>query len=390
MNILFMSDAPENPNAGAAGTEIQTAEALRNLGHNVDAVWAHDLPHRIKHGNLHYLVELPLAYRQRMLLSLKHKHYDVVHVTESHGYLAAKALGHLNRRAVFIHRSHGLEMRVHSDLAPWKEKYSNDVRSLPMRAISRLMTRALSHNWLKIATFADGHIVSSQQCGNFLREEMGVPGGRIAVIPQAAPDMFVSTPAMEMSPERLRRILYVGQFAFFKAPIVVAEVMGRLLDNSREMECTWVCSRKHHDEVRRLLPQYNRDRVELLDWMPQEELIKIYDQHGIFLFPSFFEGFGKAFLEAMSRGLCVIASNNGGARDIIIDGVNGMLLPAGCSEAFVNNCLELIETRQRAARMSIAAAETAKHFSWRRVAKETVAFYEKCLRQKTKSVALYA
>ena len=57
--------------------------------------------------------------------------------------------------------------------------------------------------------------------------------------------------------------------------------------------------------------------------------MQVYDEHGVFLFPSFFEGFGKAFLEAMSRGLVVVASNNGGMRDVIKDGQSGFLVKTG-------------------------------------------------------------
>ena len=80
---------------------------------------------------------------------------------------------------------------------------------------------------------------------------------------------------------------------------------------------TWVTSKLAHDQVLELLSETARPRVALLDWMPQKELLDVYDNHGIFVFPSFFEGFGKAFLEAMARGLCVVAADNGGASDVI-------------------------------------------------------------------------
>ena len=62
-------------------------------------------------------------------------------------------------------------------------------------------------------------------------------------------------------------------------------------------------------------------------------LVQVYDRHGVFLFPSFFEGFGKAFLEAMSRGLVVIASDVGGMHDLIRDGENGFLVAPGDAAA---------------------------------------------------------
>ena len=110
-----------------------------------------------------------------------------------------------------------------------------------------------------------------------------------------------------MDEGRLRRVLHVAQFAFFKAPTITAGAMNLLARAEPDLQFTWVCD---------LTPEANR-RAEILHWTTQDALRDIYDRHGIFLFPSFFEGFGKAFLEAMSRGLCVVASDVGGMHDLI-------------------------------------------------------------------------
>src|SRR5437763_14926263 len=109
--------------------------------------------------------------------------------------------------------------------------------------------------------------------------------------------------------------------------------------------------------------------------MPQENLIDVYDGHGIFLFGSFFEGFGKVFLEAMSRGLAVVATNVAGARDIIIDGENGVLVPPGDAAAMADAVTSLLADPERAASLAVHAAATARTYTWDRVARETAAFY---------------
>jgi len=358
MRILFMADVPRDPNAGAAGTEVRTAEALRALGHDVDEVWAPQLGRRIAHGNLHYLLELPRAYRREMRRATAAKQYDVLHVNQPHGYLAAKAKP---RGAVFVHRSHGLELRAECDLAPW--------RARPKLA-SRVMAAMLARHSRLIARYADGHIVSCGDDARFLRDELGVDSARIAVIAQAAPDAFVQTPAPPMTEEHLRRVLYVSQFAFFKAPHVAAAVMRAL---PPDVQCTWVCSRAHHAEVRALL---GGRAVELLDWMPADALRDVYDAHGIFLFTSYFEGFGKVFLEAMSRGLCVVATRVGGAADVIVDGENGLLIEPGDVAGPVGAIEALQRDPARATRIAARAAETARQYTWERVARETAAFYD--------------
>jgi glycosyltransferase involved in cell wall biosynthesis len=57
---------------------------------------------------------------------------------------------------------------------------------------------------------------------------------------------------------------------------------------------TWVCGKDQHAAALGLIDEDLRGRVTLLGWMPQHDLIDVYDRHGVFLFPSFFEGFGKA------------------------------------------------------------------------------------------------
>ena len=96
-----MADTPANPDSGAAGTEYQTMLALRRLGHEVDAIWGTDLPRRVAHGNLHCLLELPFAYRHRLLKRLWTTTYDIVHVNQPHGYLAAHACFSNKRRRPF-------------------------------------------------------------------------------------------------------------------------------------------------------------------------------------------------------------------------------------------------------------------------------------------------
>lgn len=358
MRILFMADVAPDPNAGAAGTELRTAAALRTLGHEVDEVWAPRLGRRIAHGNLHYLLELPGAYRREMRRAGR---YDVFHVNQPHGYLAAKSKP---PGSVFVHRSHGLELRAERALAPWRPR---------PKLASRVMAALLARHSRLIARYADGHIVSCGDDARFLRHELGVEERRIAVIAQAAPDAFVQTPAPAMTEERLRRVLYVSQFAFFKAPHIAASVFAMLARMRPELRFTWVCSRAHHAEVRALLGDAP---VELLDWMPAEALRDVYDAHGLFLFTSYFEGFGKVFLEAMSRGLCVVATRVGGAADVIVDGENGLLVEPGTIDEPVAAIDALLDDPARATRIAANAAATARQYTWERVARETAAFYD--------------
>ena len=247
-----MANVAPNPSSGAAGTEFQTMKALRELGHTVDDVWTDELSHHLRHFNLYNLLELPVAYRNALRKRLQSTTYDVVHVNQPHGYLAAKALRTLDTRAIFVHRSHGLEARVRCELARWKKQYGQDDRPAWRRACSHLLDASLELNNLAIARYAHGHIVSASECRDFLHDRYGVPLERIAVVPQAPPEEYRNCDPSRMTEKRLQKILYVGQYAFFKAPMVLARAVERILTALPRATMTWVCDKQHHGEARRL------------------------------------------------------------------------------------------------------------------------------------------
>jgi glycosyltransferase involved in cell wall biosynthesis len=244
------------------------------------------------------------------------------------------------------------------------------------------MASLLEFNNRSIAREADGHLVSADLCATYLREHFGVPPARIAVIPQAPPFAYQEVPVAALGSDRLDRILYVGQFAFVKAPMILAAAFEQVLAQRPQARLTWVCAASAHREAAALLGPLGRERVTFVDWMPQRQLMDVYDSHGVFLFPSFFEGFGKAFLEAMARGLVVVASREGGARDLIQPGENGLLVPAGDPAALAQACLAVQAGKVDAAQMSANARATALLHTWQGVAEQTADFYARLIAQR--------
>ena len=379
MRILCAADVHPDPNSGASGTEYQTISAMRRLGNEVNAIWADDLPHNYRHGNFHYFLELPKGFRDAVRRKWNQNTYDVIHVNQPHAYLAAVDHKRKGRPGIFVNRSHGWESRVRKALQPWRRVYGqpewNFSRSIPGKVLQKFLSR---HERL-VTRYSDGVIVSCTECRDYLLEEFCLDPYQVANIHQAPPESYRHTPSAPMIAERMKRILYVGQFAFFKGPVIVADIYNNLSELLTGVELTWVCAKEHHAPARALLTPRAAERTRFLEWQDQEALLRWYDYHGIFIFPSFVEGFGKAILEAMARGLCVIASMTGGAKDIITHGTDGLLVPVGQTKAFCDAVLSLVENYQRASTMAEAARETSCRYSWDRVAKETIYFYEALL-----------
>lgn len=379
MKILFAADVHPDPDSGAAGTEWQTIRALRELGHEVDEIWADELGRKIRHGNLHYLLELPYRYRSVIGQRCEAKQYDVIHANQGHCYLAAREHHRMRRHGVFVCRSHGLDDHMERVLKPWRSRLDvrgrRGAKALAGAAIDRLLHR---HDRLAYRD-TDGVLISSSIDETYLRDVMHMPAERIGRIAQAPSAAFVASPAPEMDGQRMRRLLHVGGYAYWKGVHAVAETLNRLHERQRDWRMTWVCRAEEQAQVMQLLAPAVRERVELVAWVSQQDLCRIYDQHGIFLVPSLFEGFGKVFLEAMARGMCVVGTHAGGMPDVIEDGRSGQLVGFNDPDAIVQRIEGLWANPEQAAAMSLRAAVTANEYSWGRVAKETVAFYQRLL-----------
>ena len=382
LRILVGANVPPDPNAGASGTVFQMNAALRRMGHVVDEIWAPDLGRRIGHGNLHYLLELPGAYEREVRKRWAVGEYDVVELNQPHAYRAARDHQRQGRRGVFVNRSHGHEVRSEEALAPFRAGMNGESRSLVRRAVSTALRPWLDRHWTQVVRWSDGFVVSSSEDAEFLHARYEVPAARVGVITQGVPQAFLDRPSAEWTAERLRRLLNIGQIAFFKGPKFLGEVVSLVLKEMPDVTMTWVCSPGDHAAARELIDPAVRQRVAFRPWMEQEELGEVLDEHGVFLFPSLFEGFGKAPLEAMSRGLCVVGTAVGGLRDYIRDGRNGLLVPVGDSRRMAQVTLALLRDPEQQQRISAAARATALEHTWDRCARDAEAFYRRLLSMK--------
>ncbi len=78
----------------------------------------------------------------------------------------------------------------------------------------------------------------------------------------------------------------------------------------------------------------------------------------MFVLPSFTEGFPNALLEAMALGLPVVTSDVPGCHDLVTDGVNGLLAPAGDSERLADAIERVLGDDPLAKRLGAAAKDT--------------------------------
>jgi phosphatidylinositol alpha-mannosyltransferase len=88
------------------------------------------------------------------------------------------------------------------------------------------------------------------------------------------------------------------------------------------------------------------------------------------------ESFGMVLTEAFAAGTPVVASDIAGYRDVVTDGVDGVLIPRGDAQALAETLRDLHEAPQRRVQMARAAALKAERFAWPQVGREVLGAYE--------------
>jgi glycosyltransferase involved in cell wall biosynthesis len=100
----------------------------------------------------------------------------------------------------------------------------------------------------------------------------------------------------------------------------------------------------------------------------------------IFVQPSFSEAFSQVLIEAMAVGLPVIATNVGGAREVITENQEGILIEPNSPESITVNVLKLLEHPQFRKRMAKQACESVRaRFTAEHMVENQFALYRKWL-----------
>ncbi len=110
------------------------------------------------------------------------------------------------------------------------------------------------------------------------------------------------------------------------------------------------------------------------------DIERLYAALDLYVLASYREGFPRSAMEAAAMGLPVVATDIRGCRQVVDDGVNGLLVPVHDADALAAAVLRLADSPEERASMAKAALDkAARDFDQRRVIETTLAVYERLL-----------
>jgi glycosyltransferase involved in cell wall biosynthesis len=139
-----------------------------------------------------------------------------------------------------------------------------------------------------------------------------------------------------------RLIGWVGRLHPQKGLEVLLRAMACLCEHERDIHLLLVGEGELRQELERRVKALGLAGVVTLAGL-REDVPDLLGMVDVFVFPSFWEGFPNAVLEAMAAGRPVVATAVGGTPELVVDGETGFLVPTGDARALVHAIKVLLD-----------------------------------------------
>lgn len=303
-------------------------------------------------GAVQFVVEL-IRYRP-----------DVIHLhTASGGSFVRKSL------LFWISRPSRVPVVIHIHGSGIQEYYENSPR--PIQAVIRATLCRAS------AVIALGERWAA-------RIPVIAPTARITAIPNAVRlGDRVPQPALDEPV----RVVFLGRIGDHKGTFALLDAWARLagdLDVGGRLGSMATLTIAGDGEVERARQRVGQlhleDTVEVHGWMSESEVGELLDHAHVLVLPSRNEGQPMAVLEAMARGLCVVASDVGGILEMIGGGCGVIVAPDDVEAIAAALRLVVHDHSSRAQYGAAAYARAEDRFDVRAVSRQIDALYRQVCR----------
>ncbi|MFN2489611.1 MAG: glycosyltransferase [Actinomycetota bacterium] len=160
-------------------------------------------------------------------------------------------------------------------------------------------------------------------------------------------------------------IMAVGRLVEKKGFADLVGACKVLADEGRSFDCVIYGNGPQTSYLSHLVARLHlQDRVSLPGPCPRDRLVPIYQRADIFALTPFVtpegdrDGIPNALLEAMACGLPVVTSGAGGIRELVTDGVNGLIVKSRDAEAIATTLAALLDDAPLRERLGSAARRT--------------------------------
>jgi glycosyltransferase involved in cell wall biosynthesis len=187
-------------------------------------------------------------------------------------------------------------------------------------------------------------------------EDYGVSRARIAITP---PGTEKPAPPPRRAPhDGSVRLLSIGSLTPRKGHLLLIGALAELADRAWRLRCIGSMTRDPQTTaaVERAIAAHGLgERVELAgEWAP-DRLGAAYAEADVFVLPSYHEGYGMAFAEALAHGLPVVGTTAGAIPETV-PATASLLVPPGDREALATALRLLLDNAALRARLAVGAA----------------------------------
>ena len=373
MRVLLAIHTQLDERLGGPGASLAVGAALTRLGHEVE-YHGYD---RAYPGRTAFTPRHQLGYPWKLASFLRKNadRFDVLDVTTGDAHVWHSLGRPGGGTPALVTRSNGLEQLArravveearagHLTLS-WKYPlYHGGFRLWEVRRSLRC---------------ADGVLLLTEDEREYATGALGVNPSRIMVVPHGLKDVFLEhQPTLrERRLDEPVHLCFVGNWYSGKGASTVVAVTERLVAAGKPFDLLVAGSGLSTRDVLRDFPPDAAGRVTVVPRYASSELPGLLADRELLLFPSRFEGFGVAALEAMACGVAPIATPVGLVPSAVTDGVNGVVVPHHRPDLIAAAILRLADDRAGLLRLRAAARETATAYNWDATAWTTLKLYER-------------
>jgi glycosyltransferase involved in cell wall biosynthesis len=142
------------------------------------------------------------------------------------------------------------------------------------------------------------------------------------------------------------RVAFAGRFMPQKNPLQVVQTLNKL--RQLKWQCVMIGDGPLTPDVKRAVARLGlNDRFHFTGWIGGAEVLNWFDKSDILFMPSLSEGLPVVGVEALSKGLAIIASHVGGFVDLVENDKNGYLVRQGDAPKFLASLRELLSNPDR-------------------------------------------